>query len=56
MKTKKEEAKERLEMLNVLPEVVKGIDNDVIFFSERANKAFNAILYWATNKPELVKK
>lgn len=42
----KAEAKKRLRILEVLPEVIDGIDKDLLYYSERQNKTFPAVLYY----------
>lgn len=48
----KAEAKKRLRILEVLPEVIDGIDNDLLYCSERQNKTFPAVLYYMTEEME----
>lgn len=52
----KQEAIKRLKMLKVMPNVIKDFEkNGRVYYSERQNKFFNAILYWLDNEEEYVK-
>lgn len=52
----KEEAKRRLKYLGVMEEVNSLFSKeDRIYYSERQNKMFPAVLYWLDNRPEYVK-
>lgn len=50
----REEAKRRLRILKVMDVVVNSIDEGKLYYSERMNQQFPAMLYWVSNKPELV--
>lgn len=51
----KQEAIARLKMLKVMPNVVKDFEkNGRVYYSERQNKFFNAILYWLDNNEKYV--
>ena len=51
----KQEALKRMKILKLMPEVIKDFkDNDRIYYSERQNKFFNAVLYWLDNNQEYV--
>lgn len=52
----KMEAIKRLQMLKVMPNVIKDFEkNGRVYYSERQNKIFNAILYWLDNEEKFVK-
>lgn len=52
----KKEAIKRLKMLKVMPNVIKDFEeNGRVYYSERQNKIFNAILYWLDNEEKFVK-
>ena len=52
----KEEALKRMQMLKLMPSVIEDFKkNDKIYYSERQNAMFNAILYWVDNEEEYVK-
>lgn len=56
----KEEALKRMKALNLMPQVIEDFKkNDKIYYSERQNRIFNAVLYWIDNDEkyvEIVKK
>lgn len=56
----KNEALKRMAMLNLMPQVIKDFEKkNKVYYSERQNAFFNAILYWLDNEPnyvEVVKK
>lgn len=52
----KAEARRRLKKIGVMDDVTNGFDEDVLFYSERQNALFDGILYWVSNKPELVEE
>lgn len=45
-----------MKRLNVLGKVRSDTANGRIYYSERQNSVFNAVLYWLENEPELVAK
>lgn len=51
----KEEALKRMRMLHLLPNVIKDFEKkNKVYYSERQNKIFNAILYWVDNEKKYV--
>lgn len=49
------EALKRMEMLQLMPNVIKDFEKkDKVYYSERQNAIFNAILYWLDNEKEYV--
>lgn len=51
----KNEALKRMAMLNLMPQVIKDFKkNNKVYYSERQNAFFNAILYWLDNEPNYV--
>lgn len=51
----KNEALKRMAMLNLMPQVIKDFEKkDKVYYSERQNAFFNAILYWLDNEPNYV--
>ena len=49
----KQEAIKRMKMLHLMPQVIKDFEkNNKVYYSERQNKIFNAILYWLDNNKE----
>lgn len=51
----KNEALKRMAMLNLMPQVIKDFEKkDKVYYSERQNAIFNAILYWLDNEPNYV--
>ena len=51
----KNEALKRMAMLNLMPQVIKDFEkNNKVYYSERQNAFFNAILYWLDNEPNYV--
>ena len=52
----KTEALERLKLLKLMPDVKKAFKtNETVYYSERLNAQFPAVLYWLSNKPEYMK-
>ena len=52
----KREALKRMKMLKLMKEVQDDFENDDrIYYSERQNKFFNAVLYWLDNNEDYVK-
>lgn len=52
----KKEALERMSLLHIMKEVRDDFkQNDRVYYSERQNAIFNAILYWLDNEEEYVK-
>ena len=49
------EAKLRLQMLGVMPQVIQNFENDKLMYSERLNQYFKAILYYVEDE-ELLEK
>lgn len=55
-KNQKQEAIKRMKMLNLSKEVIDDFkNNNRIYYSERQNQFFNAILYWVDNDENYVK-
>ena len=53
----KQEAVARMEKLQLSPNVIKDfIKTGRLYYSERLNKTFNAVLYWLDNNEEWTKK
>lgn len=53
----KKEAVIRMTKLKLLPEIINQFKNeDVVYYSERVNNNLQAVLYWTSNKPELLNK
>lgn len=51
----KAEALKRMRMLNLMPNVIKDFEKkNKVYYSERQNAFFNAILYWVDNEKEYV--
>lgn len=51
----KAEALKRMRMLNLMSNVIKDFEKkNKVYYSERQNNIFNAILYWVDNKKEYV--
>lgn len=51
----KAEALQRMKMLQLMPQVIKDFEkNNKVYYSERQNRIFNAILYWLDNEKEYV--
>ena len=51
----KQEALERMYALGLMKEVIKDFkDNDTVYYSERQNAFFKAILYWVSNEDKFV--
>ena len=51
----KQEALERMRMLNIMGKVRNDFrTSDKIYYSERQNSMFNAVLYWLDNNPQFV--
>lgn len=51
----KEEALERMHMLKLMPSVIKDFkDHEKVYYSERQNAFFKAILYWVSNEDKYV--
>lgn len=51
----KEEALKRMRMLQLLPNVIKDFEKkNKVYYSERQNKFFNAVLYWVDNEKKYV--
>ena len=52
----KAEALQRMRMLQLMPQVIKDFEkNNKVYYSERQNAFFNAILYWLDNDERYVK-
>lgn len=52
----KEEAIKRMKTLGLMSNVIKDFEkNNKVYYSERQNAFFNAILYWIDNEPEFIK-
>lgn len=52
----KEEALKRMKMLSLMSNVIKDFEkNGKVYYSERQNAMFNAILYWVDNEPKFTK-
>lgn len=52
----KEEALKRMKMLSLMSNVIKDFEkNGKVYYSERQNAMFNAILYWVDNEPKFAK-
>lgn len=51
----KTEALKRMRMLHLLPNVIKDFEkSNKVYYSERQNAFFNAILYWVDNEKKYV--
>ena len=51
----KQEALKRMKMLKLMPEVIKDFEkNNRVYYSERQNAMFNAVLYWLDNEDKFV--
>lgn len=49
------EALKRMRMLQLMPQVIKDFEkNNKVYYSERQNAFFNAILYWVDNEKKYV--
>lgn len=52
----KQEALKRMQMLQLMNEVRKDFkESGRVYYSERQNSLFNAVLYWLDNEPQFVK-
>jgi len=53
----KQEALKRMKMLHLMPNVIKDFEkNNRVYYSERQNSVFNAVLYWLDNNQDFVAK
>lgn len=52
----RQEGLERLRMLNVLGKVRQDFARGKLYYSERQNSFFNAVLYWVDNNPTWLDK
>lgn len=53
----KNEALRRMKELGIMREVIEQFKKDnIVHYSERMNKQFNAVLYWLSNEKEYVDK
>lgn len=51
----KQEALQRMKMLKLMPQVIKDFEkNNRVYYSERQNAMFNAVLYWLDNEDKFV--
>lgn len=51
----KQEAIRRMKALKIMPQVIEDFkNNDRVYYSERQNAMFNAVLYWLDNHDEYV--
>lgn len=50
------EAKKIGSMLGLPSHILDELDNGVVYYSERQNKMFPAVLYWLSNNPDFMKK
>ena len=56
-KQQKQEALKRMKKIGFMDDVIHQFKNeDVVFYSERQNNIFNAVLYWTSNDNELTKR
>lgn len=52
----KQEALKRMKVLNLMPQVINDFKNNgKLYYSERQNRVFNAVLYWVDNDERFTK-